>query len=70
MPIAFLFNQIKNRPKVVLVILGGPGRHRTTDTGIFNSASQTKLPLDLKSFTPLKASFVHKAFLSVCMRSI
>jgi hypothetical protein len=28
--------QLKHDPKVVLVILGGPGRNRTTDTRIFN----------------------------------
>ena len=59
--------QTKNHPKVVLVFLGGPGRNRTTDTRIFNSVPQTKLPLDLKRFTPPESNFVHKTFLGVCM---
>jgi len=54
----------------VLRILGGPGRNRTTDTRIFNSVPQTKLPLDLKRFTPPEANFVHTTFLGVCMRLI
>jgi hypothetical protein len=58
---------MKNHPKVVLVFLGGPGRNRTTDTRIFNSVPQTKLPLDLKRFTPPESNFVHTTLVGHCM---
>jgi len=45
----------------------GGRRNRTTDTRIFNSVPQTKLPLDLKRFTPPESSFVHTTFLGVCL---
>ena len=37
---------------------------------IFNSVPQTKLPLNLKRFTPPESNFVHKTSLGVCMRLI
>ena len=61
---------VKHVSGTYLLNLGGPGRNRTTDTRIFNSVPQTKLPLDLKRFTPPEANFVHKTFLGVCMRLI
>ena len=69
------FNPAKPQKKMprmsrALFEFGGPGRNRTTDTRIFNSVPQTKLPLDLKRFTPPKSNFVHKTFVGVCMRLI
>ncbi len=52
------------------IIFGGVRRNRTTDTRIFNSVPQTKLPLDLKRFTPPESNFAHKTCLGVCMKLI
>ena len=55
--------KIKNHPKVVFALLGGPGRNRTTDTRIFNPVSALITMVDsVRQQAVNQLSYLHRTF--------